>query len=84
MKYFRHRISKHLVRRSEAPGPDWVEVPGPSTPKAASGDEGTVSAPPLTEMTVAELREHAHRHGFDLGGASRKAEIIDAITASGE
>ncbi len=32
------------------------------------------------EMTVAELREYAKEHGYELGGARTRAEIIEAIT----
>lgn len=40
-------------------------------------DEAAVFAP--DEMTVAELKEYAKEHSFDLGGARTRAEIIEAI-----
>lgn len=36
---------------------------------------------PLTSMTVPELRAYAAEHGVDLGGATRKADIIAALQA---
>lgn len=36
----------------------------------------------LEDLTVAELRDLADNRGVDLDGASRKAEIIDAIQAA--
>lgn len=39
-------------------------------------------APNLEDLTVAELRDYADEHDIDLSGASRKAEIIEAIESS--
>lgn len=39
---------------------------------------------PLSDMTVAQLREHATAAGVDLGGATRKAEILKALTTTQE
>lgn len=36
--------------------------------------------PQLTMMTVAELRQYAQEHEIDLNGATRKDEIVQAIT----
>ncbi len=36
--------------------------------------------PRLAMMTVAELRQYAEQHEIDLGGATRKDEIVQAIT----
>lgn len=37
---------------------------------------------PLEEMTVAELKAHAAEKGIDLNGATKKADIIEAIKAA--
>ena len=37
---------------------------------------------PLEEMTVAELKEYADRHGIDLGEAKKKVEILAVIQAT--
>lgn len=37
---------------------------------------------PHAEKTVAELREYATEHGVDLGGATKKDEILAAIDAA--
>ncbi|MGI6349636.1 MAG: hypothetical protein GX218_09470 [Clostridiaceae bacterium] len=36
----------------------------------------------LSEMTVVQLKEFASKHGIDLGNATKKADIIDAIALS--
>lgn len=38
----------------------------------------------LDGMTVAQLKEFAEENGIDIGGATKKQEIIDAIVAAGE
>lgn len=38
----------------------------------------------LDTMTVADLRQHAERHGIDIGSAKLKADIRAAIDAAGE
>lgn len=37
------------------------------------------AAPSLEDMTVTELREYATENSIDVGDASRKADIIEAI-----
>ncbi len=49
--------------------PGLVEVPEPA-------------ANPLDAMSVEQLKDYATEHGIDLAGASRKAEIVAAITAA--
>lgn len=39
---------------------------------------------PLTEMTVKQLVEYADEKGYDIGDATKKADIIQAILAAGE
>lgn len=39
---------------------------------------------PLTEMTVKQLVEYADENGYDLGDATKKADIIQAILAAEE
>lgn len=38
----------------------------------------------LDKMTVAQLKRFAKDNGIDIGSASRKDEIIQAITAAGD
>lgn len=38
----------------------------------------------LDGMTVAQLKEFAEENGIDIGGATKKQDIIDAIVAAGE
>lgn len=38
----------------------------------------------LDEMTIAQLKEFAKENGIDIGNASRKQDIIDAIVAAAE
>lgn len=49
--------------------------------KAVAGGVEVVGDVPadLEAMTVKELRTYADEHGIDLGGAKKKAEIIEVI-----
>lgn len=38
----------------------------------------------IDTMTVAQLKEFAEENGIDIGGATKKQDIIDAIVAAGE
>lgn len=40
------------------------------------------SSKPIDKMTVLELRGYAERNGIDLGGATKKEEILSLITAA--
>lgn len=40
------------------------------------------SEPPPPDATIADLRDYAEQHDIDLAGASRKAEIVEAITGT--
>lgn len=44
------------------------------------GEDATPEAP-NEEWTVEQLREHAAAHEVDLGGATKKADILAALTA---
>lgn len=48
---------------------------------ASDSNDGAAAHPTdaLDEMTVAQLQDFAAAHGIDLGDASRKADIADAI-----
>lgn len=60
---------------------DDVEMPEPPA-AVLSVVEGTVEEIDLSELTVAELKAKADELGIDLGGATRKDDIIAAIEAS--
>lgn len=45
---------------------------------------GTEDVVDLKSMTVAELKAYAAELGINIGSASRKDEIIQAITAAGD
>jgi len=62
----RVRVSEAMVSRMTAYRP---ESQGPS------GD-------PDESWTLAQLGEYAASHGIDLGGATRKADVLDAILES--
>lgn len=47
-------------------------------------DEDDEVETPLTEMTVKQLVEYADENGYDLGDATKKADIIQAILAAEE
>lgn len=66
-------VEKQMVTKAGDP----VDVPAEPVEPV---DEGGVK--PLGDMTLAELRAYADEHEIDLGGASRKPEVIDAITAA--
>lgn len=40
------------------------------------------SSKPIDKMTVPELRGYAERNGINLGGATKKEEILSVITAA--
>jgi len=44
--------------------------------------DGMVTADNLDEMTIPELRAIAQENGIDLGGLTKKADIIETIRAS--
>lgn len=48
------------------------------TPPATAPSGGDISE----DSTIAELRDYATEHGIDLGGATLKADIYQAITAA--
>jgi hypothetical protein len=61
-------------------------APGQATPPSAAAAVEQQKAQaeaandvPLEEMTVAELKEHADKNEIDLGEATKKADILDAI-----
>ena len=41
--------------------------------------EGEADAKPLDKMKVEELQAYATEHGIDLGGATKKADILEII-----
>ena len=47
-------------------------------------DEDDEVETPLTEMTVKQLVEYADEKGYDIGDATKKADIIQAILAAEE
>lgn len=51
-------------------GEDWVPVREAEEPKQVN----------LSEMTVAQLKEYAFENGIDIGKATKKADIIKAIS----
>ncbi|WP_280389307.1 Ish1 domain-containing protein [Nocardia wallacei] len=56
----------------------WAEEPEAATStEAPAGD-------PSESWTVAELKAYADEHGIDLGEATKKADILAAITESRE
>lgn len=72
-------------------GGDWVEVSGDgrtqktlvSAEKEGESVETEDETIDLSEMTVADLKRFAQEHGIDLGSATKKDDIIQAITDSG-
>lgn len=48
---------------------------------AAETRAGEPADRPLDDYTVAELKDHAEARGIDLGDATKKADIIEAIEA---
>lgn len=50
--------------------------------QAEDEKEENTEAPSLEEMTVANLKAYAAENGIDLGTATRKAAIIEAINAA--
>lgn len=49
---------------------------GPGTPAAPDGEGGPMD---LDDMTVVQLQAYASEKGIDLGGATRKLDIVAAI-----
>lgn len=74
----------------DIPEPDGQEEPQQAEPKPEQqeddgqqdGQEDPEQAEPLEEMTVAQLNEYAAEKGIDLNGATKKADIIEAIKAA--
>ena len=62
---------------------DMVEEMRRREADGADPADGEVT-PSLDDMTIAELKEHADKKGFDLGSATKKDEIIAAIKAAEE
>lgn len=54
-----------------------IDIPEPQQ----DGQEDQ-QAEPLEEMTVAQLKAYAAEKGIDLNGATKKADIIEAIKAA--
>lgn len=46
------------------------------------GGQENQQAEPLEEMTVAQLKAYAAENGIDMNGATKKADIIEAIKAA--
>ncbi|GAB3622577.1 hypothetical protein GCM10027418_06590 [Mariniluteicoccus endophyticus] len=45
-------------------------------------DEGDEPEKSIDDMNLAELRAYAEEHAIDLGGATRKPEVVEAIKAA--
>ncbi|MDO5502147.1 MAG: hypothetical protein Q4G67_03125 [Actinomycetia bacterium] len=65
-----------VVLRDGDEVPEWAEVG-----QHLLGDEAAGDAP-SESWTVAQLRAYADEHDVDLGEATRKADILDALAAS--
>lgn len=72
----RTHAGEFIVTRNIETGEQTVE------PVAATADETSGEASGLEGMKVAELKAYADEHGIDLGEATKKADIIAAITAT--
>jgi hypothetical protein len=55
------------------------QVTAPPKPKPAPPQPEEPDTEDLSEHTVAELRALAEKRGVDLGDATRKADIIEAL-----
>lgn len=64
-----HRVPEHFVDHPVL-GRDIT-----TTPPA----DATPTGEPSEEWTVAQLKDHATRHGVSLGGATTKADILAAL-----
>lgn len=53
-------------------GSEWVDAESPARPEGA----------PSTSWKVADLKAHAEENGIDLGDATKKEDIVAAITAA--
>ena len=58
-------------------GLHWQAAPAKPEPPAPTVDPDEVAG-----HTIAELREYADAHGIDLGGATKKADIVAVIEAT--
>ena len=47
-------------------------------PEVAPEEDESLETP-LSEMTIGELREYAHKQGIDISGAKKKKDIRDII-----
>ena len=56
----------------------------PDTPEEAADNEIGEESLNLAGMTVAQLKEFAKENGIDIGEATKKQDIIDAIVAAAE
>lgn len=56
----------------------------PDTPEEAADNEIGEESLNLDGMTVAQLKEFAKENGIDIGEATKKQDIIDAIVAAAE
>lgn len=45
----------------------------------SQADADRIAAGPSDSWTLAQLREHATTHGIDLGDATLKADVLDAV-----
>lgn len=67
--------------------PSWVRLAAFGGKGDHDGDGLTGGAVPdqeakeLDGMTVAEMREYADENGIDLGGATKKADVLEALKA---
>lgn len=69
----RERLKEFDHAREGVPDYQGGTQPGVS----ADGPEGA----PSEEWTVAQLKDYADTRGVDLAGASKKADILDALNA---
>ena len=63
------------VRDDKVLDSEWSPVDGGSSDRSDTPDPS---------WTVAELKDHAATNDIDLGGATKKDEILSAINAAGE
>lgn len=80
-------IPKAEAKKLVAESPEQFEYV-PDTPEEAAEKAKILTADGesfnLDGMTVAQLKEFAEENGIDIGGATKKQDIIDAIVAAGE
>jgi hypothetical protein len=56
----------------------------PAEPADEPVDEPVEEEGDHSSLTVAQLKEYAEEHGIDLGGATKKDDILAAIEAHGD